>query len=76
MAKSKSKSSMGLLSEAAKKAGRAIADAAKTVVGAKPAKKRKVPAGNMSEAAKKAGRGVARAGKGKKGAAKKKSGKK
>ena len=66
MAKSKAKSTTGLLSEAAKKAGRAIKDAAKAVVGVKPAKKRKSPAGNMSEAAKKAGRAVSRVATGKK----------
>ena len=58
MAKSKKKSPSGLLSEAAKKAGRAVGTAAKKAVGKKPAARAKSPAGNLSEAAKKAGRGV------------------
>ena len=59
MAKSKKRSPSGLLSEAAKKTARAVGDAAKKVVGKKPAARAKSPAGNLSEAAKKAGRGVA-----------------
>ena len=58
MAKSKKRSPTGLLSEAAKKTARAVGDAAKRVVGKKPAARAKSPAGNLSEAAKKAGRGV------------------
>lgn len=57
MAKSKKRSPGGLLSEAAKKAGRAVGDAAKKVVG-KKSTRGKSPAGNLSEAAKKAGRAV------------------
>ena len=58
MAKSKKRSPGGLLSEAGKKTVRAVGDAAKRVVGKKPAKGSKSPMGNLSEAAKKAGRGV------------------
>ena len=58
MAQSKKRSPAGLLSEAAKKSARAVGDAAKKVVGKKPAARAKSPAGNLSEAAKKAGRGV------------------
>ena len=58
MAQSKKKSPSGLLSEAAKKAGRAVGDAAKKAVGKKRPARAKSPAGNLSEAAKKAGRGV------------------
>ena len=58
MAKSKKRSPTGLLSEAAKKTAKAVGDAAKRVVGKKPAARAKSPAGNLSEAAKKAGRGV------------------
>jgi hypothetical protein len=58
MAQSKKRSPTGLLSEAAKKSARAVGDAAKRVVGKKPAPRAKSPAGNLSEAAKKAGRGV------------------
>ena len=61
MAKSKKRSPSGLLSEAAKKAARAVGDAAKKAVGKKT--KGKSPAGNLSEAAKKAGRGVSDAAK-------------
>jgi hypothetical protein len=61
MAKSKKRSPSGLLSEAAKKSGKAVGDAAKKVVGKKT--KGKSPAGNLSEAAKKAGRGVSDAAK-------------
>jgi len=57
MAKSKKRSPSGLLSEAAKKAGRGVATAAKKVVGKKP-KRGKSATGNLSEAAKKAGRAV------------------
>jgi hypothetical protein len=56
MAKSKKRSPSGLLSEAAKKSGKAVGDAAKKAVGKKT--KGKSPAGNLSEAGKKAGRGV------------------
>lgn len=59
MAQSKKRSPSGLMSEAGKKAVRAVGDAAKRVVGKKPAARAKSPAGNLSEAAKKAGRGVA-----------------
>jgi hypothetical protein len=59
MAKSKKRSPSGLLSEAGKKAVRAVGDAAKKVVGKKTATRSKSPTGNLSEAAKKAGRGVA-----------------
>jgi hypothetical protein len=58
MAESKKRSPAGLMSEAAKKSARAVGDAAKRVVGKKPAARAKSPAGNLSEAAKKAGRGV------------------
>lgn len=58
MAKSKKKSPAGLLSEAAKKAAKGVGDAAKKVVGKKPARGSKSPAGNLSEAAKKATRAV------------------
>ena len=58
MAKSKKRSPTGLLSEAAKKTAKAVGDAAKRVVGKKPAARAKSPAGNLSEAAKKAGRAV------------------
>jgi hypothetical protein len=58
MAQSKKRSPAGLLSEAGKKTARAVGDAAKQVVGKKPAARAKSPAGNLSEAAKKAGRGV------------------
>jgi len=54
MAKSKKRSPSGLVSEAAKKATRAVRDAVK-----KPAKRKKSATGNLSEAAKKAGRAVA-----------------
>jgi hypothetical protein len=57
MAKSKKRSPAGLLSEAGKKAAKAVGDAAKKVVG-KKATRSKSPAGNLSEAAKKAGRGI------------------
>jgi hypothetical protein len=59
MAKSTKRSPAGLMSEAAKKAGRAIGDAAKMAVGKEPSSKRKSPTGNLKEAAKKAGRAVA-----------------
>jgi hypothetical protein len=58
MAESKKRSPGGLLSEAAKKTGRAIGQAAKRVVGKKPAPRSKSAGGLLSEAAKKAGRGV------------------
>lgn len=58
MAESKKRSPSGLLSEAAKKAVRAVGDAAEQAVGKKPAARAKSPAGNLSEAAKKAVRGV------------------
>lgn len=58
MAQSKKRSPSGLLSEAGKKIVRAIGDAARKVVGKKPAARAKSPSGNLSEAAKKAGRGV------------------
>ena len=57
MAKSRKKSTTGLLSEAAKKVGKAVADAAKAVVGKKPTRA-KSPAGNAKEGAKKAARAV------------------
>jgi hypothetical protein len=46
------------MSEAAKKAGRGIATAAKRVVGKRQKPGAKSATGNLSEAAKKAGRGV------------------
>src|SRR5688500_1117833 len=58
MAKSKKRSPAGLLSEAAKKAGQAVGDAARKAVGKKKRAGGKSPAGNLSEAAKKVGRGV------------------
>ena len=58
MAKSKKRSPAGLLSEAGKKTAKAVGDAAKRVVGKKPASRSKSPAGNLSEAAKKAGRAI------------------
>ncbi len=58
MAKSTKRSPAGLLSEAGKRAARAVGDAAKRVVGKEPSGRSKSPAGNLSEAAKKAGRGV------------------
>jgi hypothetical protein len=58
MAESRKRSPSGLLSEAAKKTGKAVADAAKMAVGKEPARGSKSPAGNLSEAAKKAGRAV------------------
>jgi hypothetical protein len=58
MAESRKRSPSGLLSEAAKKAGKAVGDAARKVVGKEPARGSKSPAGNLSEAAKKAGRAV------------------
>jgi hypothetical protein len=60
MAKSKRKSSTGLLSEAAKKAGHGLGDAARKAIGKKPLY-RKSPTGNLSEAGKKAGRAVRKA---------------
>jgi hypothetical protein len=57
MAQSKKRSPGGLLSEAAKKTGKAVGRAAKRVVG-KKSKSRKGAGGLLSEAAKKAGRGV------------------
>jgi hypothetical protein len=51
------RSAAGLLSEAAKKTGKAIADTAKKAVGKRT--NGKSPAGNLSEAAKKAGRAIA-----------------
>ena len=62
MAGSKKRSPSGLLSESAKKAGKAVKDAAKAVVGKKSTRS-KSPAGNLSEAAKKAGRAVSDAAK-------------
>jgi|GEM_PF-2945689 len=62
MAVSRKKSPSGLLSEAAKKSGRAIGRAAKRVVGKKPSTRAKSTGGNLSEAAKKAWRGVKDAG--------------
>lgn len=59
MAKSTKRSPSGLLSEAGKKAVRAVKDAAKKAVGKKPSARAKSPSGNLSEAAKKAGRAVA-----------------
>lgn len=59
MAKSKKRSPSGLLSEAAKKAGRGAKVAAKKAVGKKTAPRAKSATGNLSEAAKKAGRGIA-----------------
>ena len=56
MAQSKKRSPGGLMSEAAKKTGRAVGKAAKRVVGKKP--RGKSATGTLSEAAKKAGRGV------------------
>jgi hypothetical protein len=56
MAQSKKRSPGGLLSEAAKKTGRAVKVAAKKVVGKKT--RGKSVGGNLSEAAKKAGRAV------------------
>jgi hypothetical protein len=58
MAKSKKRSPSGLMSEAAKKTGRAVSQSAKRVVGKKPSPRAKSAAGNLSEAAKKAWRGV------------------
>ncbi len=59
MAQSKKRSPLGLISEAAKKSVKAVGDAARSVVGKKPKRRRaKSPAGNLSEAGKKAGRGV------------------
>lgn len=58
MAKSKKRSPSGLLSEAVKKTGKAIGDAAKKLVGKKSAPGSKSPGGNLKEAAKKAGRAV------------------
>jgi hypothetical protein len=56
MAGSRKKSTTGLLSEAAKKVGKAVADVAKKAVG-KPTRG-KSPAGNAKEGAKKAARAV------------------
>jgi hypothetical protein len=58
MAQSKKRSPSGLLSEAAKKAGKGIGRAAQRVVGKKPKGRAKSAGGLLSEAAKKAGRGV------------------
>jgi hypothetical protein len=58
MAGSNKRSPSGLLSEAAKKTGKAVADAAKMVVGKEPKRGSKSPGGNLSEAAKKTGRAV------------------
>ncbi len=58
MGQSKKRSPSGLLSEATKKAGRGIKDAAKRAVGKKTPARAKSPTGNLSEAAKKAARGV------------------
>jgi len=58
MAQSRKRSPGGLLSEAAKKTGKAIGRAAKRVVGKKPKGRAKSAGGLLSEAAKKAGRGV------------------
>ena len=58
MAESRKRSPSGLLSEAAKKTGKAVGDVAKMVVGKEPARGSKSPAGNLSEAAKKAGRAI------------------
>jgi hypothetical protein len=58
MAKSKKKSTTGLLSEAAKKAGRAVGDTARKVTGKRARPGGKSPSGDLSEAAKKAGRAV------------------
>ena len=58
MAESRKRSPSGLLSEAAKKTGKAVADAAKKVVGKQPKRGSKSPTGNLKEAAKKAGRAV------------------
>jgi len=63
MAESRKRSPSGLLSEAAKKAGKAVRDTARMAVGKEPARGSKSPTGNMSEAAKKAGRAVADAAK-------------
>jgi hypothetical protein len=79
MAAEKRKTPSALLSEAAKKTGRAVGQAAKQVVGKKPAKGAKSTGGLLSEAAKKAGRGVADAARsvvGKKPTQRKKSGSK
>ena len=58
MAGSKKRSPSGLLSEAGKKAAKAVGDAAKKAVGKKTSSRAKSPGGNLSEAAKKAGRAV------------------
>jgi len=58
MAKSKKRSPAGLLSEAVKKTGQAVGDAARKLVGKKRAPRAKSPGGNLAEAAKKAGRAV------------------
>ena len=58
MAQSKKRSPSGLLSEAAKKTGKAVKVAAKRVVGKKPKAGSKSAGGLLSEAAKKAGRAV------------------
>ena len=58
MAESRKRSPSGLLSEAAKKTGKAVTDAAKMVVGKEPKRGSKSPTGNLKEAAKKAGRAV------------------
>lgn len=58
MAQSKKRSPSGLLSEAVKKTGRAVGQAAKRVVGKKPGPRAKSAGGLLSEAAKKAGRGM------------------
>ena len=58
MAQSTKRSPGGLMSEAARKTGKAIGDAATQAVGMKTSPRGKSPAGNLSEAAKKAGRGI------------------
>jgi hypothetical protein len=58
MAQSKKRSPSGLLTEAAKKAGKAVKVAAKRAGGKKPKPGAKSATGLLSEAAKKAARGV------------------
>jgi hypothetical protein len=64
MGQSRKRSPSGLLSEAGKKAAKAVGQAAKELVGKKRAAGAKSPKGNLSEAAKKAGRGIADAARG------------
>lgn len=58
MSESRKRRPSGLLSEAAKKAGKAVGDAVRMAVGKEPARGSKSPGGNLSEATKKAGRAV------------------